>query len=213
MSLLHDMIGNMKDPACPFCDPLAQAKDLLLQETENFRIILDAHPLIEGHILIVPKDHISCVGEYPESLVKEFDLLYQKVCAFIKSQYGKVSTFEHGKIGQSIVHSHVHMLPFIGEPTQIVIEGGDHLKKIGDIKDVKKFFELEDKYLFFSIEDGGWVVDTELGFPRFFRDRFAEALGRPERANWKEMHTNKDLMVAANKENGRVQELWRSYFL
>ena len=30
-----------------------------------------------------------------------------------------------------------------------------------------------------------WLVDTKLGFPRFFRDIYAELLNAKERANWK----------------------------
>lgn len=56
-----------------------------------------------------------------------------------------------------------------------------------------------------------WVVDTGLGAPRFFRDRFAAALGKPERGNWKNIHTDEKIMATTHQENLRCIELWKNF--
>jgi hypothetical protein len=67
-------------------------------------------------------------------------------------------------------------------------------------------------YLFFSIGNKMWVVDTNIGKPRFFRDRFAIALHHPERGNWKEMRVNKLVMEEASQDILDLQSKWRNKF-
>lgn len=193
---------------CPHCDPASDAFNDLLEETEYFRIVCDYHSIIEGHILIIPKQHLPCVGEYPKKLFEAFIGHYEAVSMFVKKHYGSVSTFEHGKIGQTVFHSHVHFLPYAGDPTAIVPEGRNHLVALPSFVELQRLYEHYDRYLFFSIGDLAWVVDPSLSAPRFFRDRFATAVGRPERGNWKEMHRNAQLMDNARKDNAKVQALW-----
>ncbi len=193
---------------CPFDQNNHLAFTYLLEETEDFRVACDFNPLTEGHILIVPKKHISCVGEYPEDLFNKFLVVYEKVSRFIISNYGSVSTFEHGKIGQTVFHSHVHLMPFNGNPLDIIPEGENHLEKIPNIQKLRGKTE----YLFFSIEDNKFLVDPKLGIPRFFRERFAKALGVPERANWKAIQNDPIFRKKFNTENNRCKNLWLKYY-
>ena len=193
---------------CPHCGPETFAFSHPLKQTENFWVICDVHPLGEGHILIMPKKHLSCVGEYSEVIYQEFKKLYTEVTDFLKKEHGLVSSFEHGKIGQTVFHSHVHLLPFSGKSGQIVPEGEDKLTKISGIDDLRKIFLEQGKYLFFSIGDKSWTVDPALSAPGFFRDRFARALGNPERGNWKEMRQDKHTMKRATDEIMRLEKEW-----
>lgn len=196
---------------CPHCDPTSFALKHLLEETENFWLVCDVHPLRDGHILIIPKQHLSCVGEFGEALLREFEDLYIKFSNFLSKEYGSVSSFEHGKIGQTVFHSHIHLLPFKGKPQDIIPEGKIHLKTINNIKDLKDFFKKKGQYLFFSIKENAWVVNTKLGAPRFFRDRFAKALGNPKRGNWKQMQSDKQLMQKATTEIQSLTRNWKRY--
>ena len=191
---------------CPFCDKGALALTYLLEETTHFRIVSDYNPLTDAHILIIPKDHVSSVGEYSDELFAEFSPIYEKVSKFVLSKYGSVSSFEHGKIGQTVFHSHMHVLSFTGDPLVIIPEGEKYLKKITGIKALRGKTE----YLFFSVGNKNWLVDTALGEPRFFRNRFAKALGIPERANWKNTQNDPVLRQEFDKKNKRCKELWQS---
>lgn len=196
---------------CPHCDPNSFALKYPLEETNNFWIVCDVHPLIEGHVLIIPKKHLSCIGEYPTPEYLEFLSLFKKYSDFIKKTYGAISAFEHGKIGQTVFHSHVHLLPFNGSPLEIIPEGLNNLVLFNDFSYLKDVFRKEGKYLFFSISDQKWTVDTKLGVPRFFRDRFANALHVPERGNWKDMDKNKNIMEKARVEMRQLQNSWNSF--
>ena len=196
---------------CPHCDPTSQAFQYLLQETSYFYIVCDSHAIVEGHILIIPKQHVSCVAEYPPVVYDQFLLLYKKASDFLKINYHAVSTFEHGKFGQTVFHSHVHFLPFDGSPLDIVPEGQEKLRVLPDLSNLKELFKKDGGYLFFSIGTDQWSVDVSLVAPRFFRDRFANALGRPERGNWKAMRLNKAIMKKVAEEATTTQHLWKQF--
>lgn len=197
---------------CPHCNPNSFALKHPLKETGNFWVVCDVYPLIEGHILIIPKQHLSCVGEYPDNLLAEFVKLYHRCSKFLKAEYGSVVTFEHGIIGQTVFHSHVHLFPYQGNELTIIPEGKDKLTRLKDITELKKIFAKYGQYLFFSINSKMWVVDLSLGSPRFFRDRFAKALGRPERGDWKKMHQNKKIMAEVNQEIENLKQRWQKSF-
>jgi len=192
---------------CPFDDSDSIAFTYLLEETSDFRITCDYNPLKEGHILIVPKEHVLSIGEYSDELFNNFLKIYQKVSKFILLNYGFVSTFEHGKIGQTVFHSHVHLLPFDGNPLDIIPEGKNYIEEIGEIDDLKGKTE----YLFFSIGDKKWTVNTEIGAPRFFRDRFSSAVGEPERGNWKIIQNDPNWRKKFDAENIRCKNLWLEF--
>ncbi len=196
---------------CPHCNSKSQAFEFPLLETKNFRVVCDAHPIIEGHLLIIPKEHVSCIAEYSGELYKEFLNLYQKFSDFLVSEYKAVSSFEHGIFGQTVFHSHVQMIPLGCSPLQIVPEGLDKIHKLKDLAGLKKLFELDGGYLFFSIGENKWTTDVSLSAPRFFRDRFSKALGRPERGNWKRMRENPELLKLAQKDDTATQNKWNVY--
>ena len=196
---------------CPHCDPTSFALKYPLEERDNFRVVCDVHPLIEGHILIIPKRHLSCIGEYPQVFFEEFVKLFEKFSKFLKQIYNSVSSFEHGKIGQTVFHSHIHLLPFDGIPSQIVPEGKENLTAFSDFSYLKKVYDKLGKYLYFSIGDKRWIVETKLAAPRFFRDRFAKALSAPQRGNWKLMDADEKIMLEANKEIVNLRKNWELF--
>jgi hypothetical protein len=59
-----------------------------------------------------------------------------------------------------------------------------------------------------GIEDNKWVVDVNLAAPRFFRDRFAVALGKPEKGNWKQMHVEENGNAEHELEAKQTQVVW-----
>lgn len=199
------------EPGCAHCELDSFAYRALLHRSENFSLVCDAHCLVEGHLLIIPKEHISCIGDFDSTLFKEFHELYKKASSFLSQEYGSVNSFEHGVVGQTVFHSHVHLLPGKFQPIDIVPEGSEYLSEIRGIEDIKKEFEAKEKYLFFSLGNTLYLVDIKLGAPRFFRDRFAHAVGRPERGNWKSMAQDAELLVCVHEEHKQVKKKWETF--
>lgn len=197
---------------CPHCDHKSEAYKYLLEETESFYIVCDVHPITKGHILIIPKQHLSCIGEYPDNTYKELENLYQKVSDFLSQEYGSVSSFEHGKLSQTVFHSHVHFIPFKGTSSDIVPEE-NKLNRIDSLSKIKPIFKKHGGYLFFSIGNDKWMVDTTLAAPRFFRDRYALALKKPYRGNWKKMHLQENGSTKAELEAQSTQQCWKKHYV
>ncbi len=207
---MEDLSEQAIRTSCPHCSVTSQAFTYILEEADNFYIVCDAHPLTEGHILIIPKQHISCVGEYPKDLFEKFLNLNKKVSEFLLKEYGSVSSFEHGVFGQTVFHSHIHYLPFNGNSNEIVPEK-EKLFKINDLSELQTLFKRDGGYLFFSIGENKWGVNVGIAAPRFFRDRLAKALGKLDRGNWKNMRGDKKLMEQGVKDNTSTQNKWKRY--
>ncbi|MFH1591136.1 MAG: HIT family protein [archaeon] len=183
-----------------------------LYSDDDFLIVCDVHPLTEGHILIIPKEHIACMGALDDQQFEQYTKVYEKICRFIKEEYGSFGAFEHGITGQTVFHAHTHVLPFAHNIDEVIPEKEKRIE-IQDLKTVREEYWTEGKYLFLELDDKRWSVDPEIGFPRFFRDRFAQALGVPERGDWKNASDDDALMRAFSHDTSALKQRWNQVFL
>ena len=61
-----------------------------LKETPAFRIVTDHAPLVEGHLLIIPKTHYACYGAVPAGLDAELQALKYEARRFLSQFYANV---------------------------------------------------------------------------------------------------------------------------
>lgn len=94
-----------------FCQIKEKLAKQIVEETANFYVLHDGFPLVEGHLLIIPKKHFRCFQEMDQSLIEEFQILKKRMISFLKTTYTQPVIFEHGIIGQTVLHMHVHLLP------------------------------------------------------------------------------------------------------
>lgn len=109
-----------------FCQIKTKLKDQIINQTKNFYVLHDGCPLLEGHLLIIPKKHIDCFLTLEKKLKKEFYELKNKTTIFLRDNYKQLVIFEHGVVGQTIPHAHLHLLP----TNKLII---DKLNKFGKI--------------------------------------------------------------------------------
>ncbi len=96
---------------CVFCR-IDNIANYILKETTNFLIIADHAPLVEGHLLIIPKQHYACYGAMPAELDDELLTLKQEVHLFFTQYYALPVHWEHGIFRQTVFHAHLHCFPF-----------------------------------------------------------------------------------------------------
>jgi len=115
----------LREDNCKYCsDLLNQNKNnshlpwnTILFETENFVVVPTLGSLVEGWILIVPKDHYICMGAMPKSLWPELLGVKNYFNNILTDLYGPITLFEHGphkkklSIGCGIDHAHLHLVP------------------------------------------------------------------------------------------------------
>jgi histidine triad (HIT) family protein len=79
-------------------------------ENDHFFAFLDIFPLVEGHVLVVPKVEVDQFFDLPESYLKEILLFAQPIAKAIEK------AFDCNRCGISVVglevpHAHLHLLP------------------------------------------------------------------------------------------------------
>ena len=140
-----DAEGNGTD--CTFC----RRNDIayVLQETPNFLVAADHAPLVEGHLLIIPKQHYACYGAVPPELDAELFALKREVRRFLDRFYAPVVFWEHGIFRQTVFHAHLHCFPF-GEAQYDSIEGL-HSDVVHSQDDIRSWYAAKGPY--FYLED------------------------------------------------------------
>lgn len=81
-----------------------------IAENERFFAFLDIFPLVEGHVLVVPKVEVDKFFDIPDAIIGEL-LLFAKPIAKAIEQ-----TFDCNRCGISVVglevpHAHLHLVP------------------------------------------------------------------------------------------------------
>ena len=105
-------LDRVNRPACPFCN-LPQERVFL--DTGTALAFLDAHPVTEGHTLVIPKRHVASIFELPS---KELADIWTQVATVRKLLTKKcspdgfnVGVNDGAAAGQTIAHAHVHVIP------------------------------------------------------------------------------------------------------
>ena len=177
---------------CTFCaDPSETERDIIkrtILETEHFRVFPTLGQIVEGYILIAPKEHQPCIGALPDSELVEFEGLKDEVGRRIQRAYGNHIFFEHGVIGQTILHAHMHAMPFPFEHDlfNLYFRQFPRYKKLGKFNEIKDVWKKEGVYLYYEINEHKFAFFTHI-VPQYARITVAAALGVPERANWRAM--------------------------
>lgn len=122
-------------PACVFCrrDTLSG----ILYETEHFFLLADNAPVVEGHVLILPRAHFACFGAVPADLDIELLQLKAQVTNFCRETYRAPIFFEHGVYHQTVYHAHLHAIPVDSFPEDVAalaVDSGAHVESQADIR-------------------------------------------------------------------------------
>lgn len=109
------------DLNCIFCKITTRAIDSsILFEDGYCLVFLDAHPVVPGHALVIPKFHAPTFGDLPESEVAPLFSTVHRASAAIKQALGcdglTVGINDGRAAGQAVPHVHIHILPrFVGD--------------------------------------------------------------------------------------------------
>jgi len=95
---------------CIFC----QKTDIVL-ENELAKAFWDIHPVREGHLLIVPKQHYATYFEVPATTKQALDDLLMTAKAFLDERYHpagyNIGINVNPAAGQTVMHAHIHLIP------------------------------------------------------------------------------------------------------
>src|SRR3989338_247834 len=198
----------MTEPNCSFCD-IRQFEERLIAEVDGFYVIATLGQITDGgYVLLFPVEHTPCMGALPNEKAEVSDRLIAKIAFAIVAEYRTklpfgslmpITLFEHGIVGQTVKHAHLHFIPTVLDLTpRIRVDFPDSV-----VKELQWAGQLEVSYrnnprpyLYWvtgKAEDVAERVCWNTPAPlQYLRVIVAEALGRPERANWRTMDPELD---------------------
>src|SRR3989344_3568042 len=110
------------ETSCVFCDR-GNFEERLAGEDENFWTIATLGQITNGgYLLLVPKNHTPCIGTLEPSDITHIGPLVRRIQEAQSAEYGAAHgfIFEHGIVGQTVKHAHIHIVPAQCKITQRV---------------------------------------------------------------------------------------------
>ena len=101
-------------PDCLFCSIVAGTVPAFrVVDTSDGIGFLDTRPVFRGHVLVVPRSHVSQLTDLPAELLPGYFALVQRVAAAVPSALGSQGTFVavNNVVSQSVPHLHTHVVP------------------------------------------------------------------------------------------------------
>ena len=102
---------------CLFCKiSNNEIPSLKLYEDDLVMVIMDAYPDVDGHTLIIPKNHYESFMDIPNDLLIHINEISKKYTNLIMEKLNAKELSVHINYGnsQKIKHYHMHLLPNYG---------------------------------------------------------------------------------------------------
>ena len=193
----------MKDESCDFCDR-TQFEERIIAEVDDFYVAASLGQITEGgYTLLIPKEHIPCMAELDLLTTVSAIEVSRKIRDAISKEFRfnpcfnyPIIMFEHGIVGQSVKHAHLHFLPAVlNLTTKVLLDfPGCEKDEIPHYLYLREIYESYFKpYLFWTTTHGKGMICWNPPAPsQYMRTVIAEFLGFPERANWRNMDPDLD---------------------
>lgn len=81
-----------------------------IAENEKFFAFLDIFPLVEGHVLVVPKKEIDNLFDLPEEFLAEILVFAKPIAKAIEASF-RCNRCGISVVGLEVPHAHVHLVP------------------------------------------------------------------------------------------------------
>lgn len=195
------------DHDCVFCNRI-NFEERIIAENDACYAVATLGQIAGGYTLIIPKAHIPCIGALaPHHSFQQMEgirKMTEKVYRALGKEYphgnrrvlSPVIMFEHGIVGQTIPHAHLHIVPVAVDLTKKIYADfpRTEIRMLEDTMDLQKIYCDDPKpYLFWTTPDGHPMVCIDpIAPPQYLRILVAKLLGRPERADWRTMDQELD---------------------
>ena len=147
------------EAGCVFCERVDQPPPLF--ETDNFYAMPDMFPLLPGHVLIISKPHLRCLADATYTQLVELDQAAGRASKFLVHAYGgEPFIWENGITGQSVFHSHLHLVPCPRVELPQPLEAYDDVVPLQDWAALKAFFTQHGRYRYLELGDQNYLIGS-----------------------------------------------------
>jgi histidine triad (HIT) family protein len=99
----------MNDQPCPFCEIVAgRAPATIVEEWPEALAIVPLNPVVEGHVLVIPREHVRDFVDNPEVSAATMRCASELVAGM--GSYNLI-TSKGRPATQSVFHLHLHLVP------------------------------------------------------------------------------------------------------
>lgn len=185
---------------CVFCDRTKIEKQII-HETERYYFIATLGQITDGgYVLLIPKRHVLCVGAMEASEIQEIIAEASLIERRISQEYRcSPIVFEHGIVGQTIQHAHIHFVPASLRLTERIRTDfpGKEMDIVPSLAWLRSMYlERQEPYIFWSDSSCELTICwNPLAPPAYLRIIIAEMLGCPERGDWRKMDSKLDKLL------------------
>lgn len=179
-----------------------QPPSRIVAESDQFVVLVDVAPLVEGHILVIPRVEVPSFAALSGEAAAEWPSLKSKLSQRLTDLWSPPTVFEHGSspdmVGSAcITHAHLHLIPgdlrlddALRDDELVVHRVAGHEEISGAIGPGRPYFYVEDPH--------GSSVVAAADHPRrpnqYLRRLAAHALGLPpDRFDWN-VHVDRSLL-------------------
>lgn len=160
---------------CVFCHPEVQPP--ALAETAHVRLVPDKYPLLPGHLLVITREHLACLGAASAEVVAEVEAMAARARAFLVERYGAPLTWENGVAGQSVFHAHLHLIP---KPAALELpptDGAGGWSPAGGLQDLREHHRRHGHYHYVELGAERRIMTPDGELIRRMRGTLARAAG------------------------------------
>jgi len=124
---------------CVFCKIIkGEIPSRTVYEDDAIKIIMNINPNTNGHLLVIPKEHLVNLMDTPNELINHsLDIVREKIYPLLKKQLKceGLTLAQNNELGQEIKHYHIHLIPRYKD------DGADFSYNKDKIDDLDKIFK------------------------------------------------------------------------
>lgn len=99
---------------CAFCQIVrGELATHVVARDDQVIAFLDRAPLLHGHVLVAPLEHIETLDDLPDALAGPLFVTVRRISIAVQKALGATGSFvaTNTRISQSVPHLHVHVVP------------------------------------------------------------------------------------------------------
>jgi len=100
---------------CIFCKIIkGEIPSRTVYEDDQIKIIMNINPATNGHLLVIPKEHVVNLMDTSNELINHsLDTIREKIYPLLKEKLHceGLTLAQNNELGQEIKHYHIHLIP------------------------------------------------------------------------------------------------------
>jgi len=206
------------DEGCVFCrmefdhDLSSEPTNELLYSGKSHYVICGLGAWVPGYVLLVTHQHFDNFSRAPDDTQPEFRALFADIERLFVEEFGEVTIFEHGAVGDEkraggcINHAHIH---FVAKKVDLCRELEGQFRSMpipNDNSQTRDIPPLQTPYLYVKQQEEDaqlFLVDRPLP-TQFLRQKVASMIGMGEHWDYKLHPFNENILTTIEMLRGRI---------